>query len=59
MLDVTAAASVVERARYLWVYIKKSTRSTGTYGKRVTRGLRFANQLRIATVTSLRASTPD
>ena len=54
----TAVVSVVERARYLWVYIRKSTRSTGTYGSRVTSGLRFANQLRIATVTSLRASTP-
>ena len=24
---------MVDRARYLWVYIRKSTRSTGTYGQ--------------------------
>ncbi len=45
---VIAALRVVERARYRCVYIKKSTRSTGTYGSRVTSGFRFANQLPMA-----------
>ena len=58
VLAEIAVASVVDRARYWWEYIRKSTRSTGTYGSRVTSGLRLANQLRTATVISFRASMP-
>ena len=45
VVDESATPSVVDRERYGWVYIKKSVRSTGTYGSRVTNGLRLAYQL--------------